>query len=280
MTKNVAPAQLVKEANLADKLFCDAWSGIKKNTLELGRAIVLIEEKALHKYIPKGNSRKGYQSVEEYALAKTNGELSHTKLYDAKRIYLLTQGENAIPAEVVTQMPKRNQLQVARIAKATGGKVEPEVIQKAISEPVLKFAETAQDAVNATKPPEKRKEPLTDVVLRGIHVRIANEFYELMDDMKGMAIVRDGDFDVNLESKALLAIVTSARSWAQDIINKHKKALHDKAPEIPPAIDEAVEADADQADEEPIFTAPDAGERTGRAEAEGRLVHRKSEARN
>ena len=219
MTPNIAPPQLVKEAQEAHELFCGSWSAIKTNTLELGRAVVWMEEKALYKYVRKEGSRKGYLSLEDYALAQTGGELNHTKLYDAKRIYLLTQGENAIPAETVAQMSKRNQLQLARVPAKKRTK---KLVEQARSEPVLTFRETAQDVVNEDLAPEKRKHPMVDVVLRGIHARVAREFYQLMDDVKDLAIVKDGDFDINIESKALMAIVTSARSWCQDIINQAK----------------------------------------------------------
>jgi hypothetical protein len=271
--KNIAPPALVKEANQAKTLFCDSWAINKNSTLEIGRAIVWLEEKCLHKYIPKPGSRKGYPSLEEAVSDWTAGECGPTKMYDCKRIYLLTQGEHAIPAEVVTKMPKRNQLQVSRVRKALSPAPVPEkLIKQAVSEPILKFAETAQEAINATKPPEKRKEPLTDVVVRGVHVRVANAFYELMDDLQKLPIVRDGDRTLNLESKALQAIVTSARCWCQEIINQQKAKENAEAATIPEAIAETTEA--------VTYSAPDAGERIGLAEAEGRVVHRNPEARH
>ena len=272
MPKNVAPSQLVKEAAQAHKLFCDSWAAHKDSFMEIGRAIVWIESKALHTYIPKPGSRKGYLSLEEYIEKMTGGECGHTKQNDAKRIYLLTQGDTAIPAEVVKQMPKRNQLQVARISKATGGKVSKELVEKATTQPILKFAETAQNAINEVSVPEKRKDPVMDVVLRGIHVRVANEFYELMDDIQRLPAVRDGDRTFNLETKALAAITTSARNWCQDMINQEKAKANREAPFIPEAVDEAPE--------EVTYSAPDAGERIGLAEAEGRVVTRKTEAHN
>jgi len=280
MTPNIAPPQLVKEAQEAHELFCGSWSAIKTNTLELGRAVVWMEEKALYKYVRKEGSRKGYLSLEDYALAQSGGELNHTKLYDAKRIYLLTQGENAIPAETVAQMSKRNQLQLARVPAKKRTK---KLVEQARSESVLTFRETAQDVVNEDLAPEKRKHPMVDVVLRGIHARVAREFYQLMDDVKDLAIVKDGDFDINIESKALMAIVTSARSWCQDIINQAKAKAQRESPEIPETVNEAAQTHSDQAEdalETVTYSAPDAGQRIGLAEAEGRVVNRKPEARN
>jgi hypothetical protein len=278
--KNIAPPQLVKEAQEAHELFCGSWSAIKTNTLELGRAIVWMEEKSLHQYIRKGASRKGYQSLEEYALAQTNGECTHTKLYDAKRIYLLTQGEDAIPAETVAKMPKRNQLAMAKVRKAISPAPLPkEMVDKAVREPVLKFAETAQEAINQTKPLEQRKEPLTDVVIRGVHVRVANAFYEVFDEFQKLPIVRDGDRTFNLETKTLAAVTFAARAYAQDAINQEKARANAAAPEIPTeAINKTVAPNA--AEEELMYSSPDAAEAIGNAEAEGRVVHRKPEARN
>jgi hypothetical protein len=291
MTKNIAPPQLVKEANQAKKLFCDTWASLKTNTMELGRAIVWIESKGLHKYIPKEGSRKGYQSLEEFALAMTNGECGSTKMWDAKRIYLLTQGENAIPAETVAKMPKRNQLQVARVKKADSKAVTKKLIEKAVSEPILKFAETAQDVINETKPPEKRKEPTTDVVLRGIHVRVANEFYEMFDKVKLLPVILDGDRMFNFETKALAVITACCEANLQDDFIAARKKANDEAPSIPEAVDEDNQAKPDKAVkrsrgvrpadvDEVEYSAPDASERIGLAEAEGRVVHRHPEARH
>lgn len=272
MSKNVAPPQLVKEAAQAHKLFCDSWANIKHNTLELGRAIVWMESKSLHKYIPKAGSRKGYQSLEEYAAAVTGGECGHTKLYDTKNIYMLTQGENAIAPEVVMEMPKRNQLQVARVRKANPKAVTKKLIDQARNEPILKFAETAQELVNQTLPAEKQKQPMEYISIH-VHARVAREFYQLMDDMKELPVVKDGDRSLDLDSKTVYAIVHAARLGCQELIDQAKAKANHEAPEIPVEAQETVE-------EVLTYEAPNAGEKIGIAEAEHRIVHRKSEARN
>jgi len=275
MTNTIAPQQLVKEANAAHKLFCESWAANKQSILDLGRAIVLLEEKSLHQYIAKPGSKKGFASLEEAVLAWTNGECGSTKMYDAKRIYLLTVGENAIPADVVTQMPKRNQLQLARIPEK---KRTEKLVERAVSEPILTFAETAQRVVNEDLPAEKQKEPMAYVSIKA-HVRAVSHFNEVFDDIQRLPVVRDGDRTLDLETKTLEVCTSVLRVWCEDEIEKAKKKAKDAQPEIPTeAINKTIETQS--AEEELMYAAPDAGEAIGRAEAEGRVVHRKPEARN
>lgn len=264
MSEKIAPKDLVREAEQADKLFRDSWVGMKLNRREFGRACCWIEEKELHRYIRKDGSRKGYLSFDEYVGIVTGGECSRTTIFDCKRIYKLTQGENAIAPEMVDAMPRKNQLRLSQIPPK---KRTPKVVEKARKLPVQKFAVVAQSILNDELPPEKQRAPMEDVRLR-IHATAAAELKSTMDDFKLLPVVKDGDRALDLESKAIFAICQAARSWASEHIKAAKEKIDRENPEIPEAADVA-----------PVenFSAQDAGEAIGQAELEHRVVRRPSE---
>ena len=172
-------------------------------------------------------------------------------------------------------MSKRNQLQLARIPEK---KRTEKLVSRAVSEPILTFAETAQRVVNEDLPTEKQKEPMAYVSIKA-HVRAVSHFNEVFDDIQKLPVVRDGDRTLDLDTKTLEVCTSVLRMWCEDEIAKAKKRAKDAAPEIPAeAINKVVTSQS--AEEELMYAAPDAGEAIGRAEAEGRVVHRKPEARN
>jgi hypothetical protein len=127
-------------------------------------------------------------------------------------------------------------------------------------------------------PAEKQKEPMAYVSIKA-HVRAVSHFNEVFDDIQRLPVVRDGDRTLDLETKTLEVCTNVLRVWCEDEIEKAKKKAKDAQPEIPAeAINKTIETQS--AEEELMYAAPDAGEAIGRAEAEGRVVHRKPEARN
>lgn len=278
MTKNVAPEALVKEATEALELFRTAWSRTKLSFLDFGRACCWIEDKELHKYMPKPGSRKGYMSFDEFVDLETGGDCSRSTIFEAKRAYKLTQGPDPIPIETVAKMPRKNVLRLAKsLQTEMPEKTRQKLIESAVSEPVNKFAVTAQKAVNEQLPVEEQKSPLVSFHVL-IDPRAAEELKNLIEDFKLTPVVRDGLKELDMTSKAILGICSAARSWTQEILAAAKEKVKRDAPIIDTAPDTAPSENAAEGEE--IFAAPDAAEAIATAESEQRVVRHKSEARN
>lgn len=272
MPPSKAPASLVKEANEAHDLFMNSWTGMKLNQREFGRACELIELKQLNRYIRCKESTKGFFSFDAYVAHFTKGECSRQTIWDCKQIYRLTLGEHAIAPEVVDQIPRKNALKLARIAK-TNPKKAKALAPRASKETVNKFAVTAQRAINDELPAGEQRSPKVSLYL-SLDPRAADMLKETMEDFKLIpGAVRDGDRSLDLDSKAIMAICISARMQQADAIRSaREKAEHD-APEIESQAQETVAA-------EPETHTPDAAAAIAQATTEGRVIHRRSEARN
>jgi hypothetical protein len=274
MPPKAAPPSLVKEANKAHDLFVNSWTGMKFNEREFGRACELMELKQLHRYVRAPGGAKGFFSFDAYVAHYTGGECSRTKIMECKRIYRLTQGEDAIPPEVVDQIPKKNLLQIARVKEHAPKKVTKSLIEKARKQKVNQFVVTAQSAINETKSVEEQKSPKVMVHL-SMDPRAADMLKETIEDFKLIpGAVRDGDRSLDLDSKAILAICNSARSFAGDVIRAAKEKAAREAPEI------GTEAQEVAGEEHETFSSPDAPVAIATATSEGRVIHRRSEARN
>lgn len=271
--KTKAPASLVKEANEAHDLFMNSWTGIKFNQREFGRACEMMEVQQLHRYLRVPGSKTGFFTFDAYVAHYTGGECSRTIIFDCKRIYRLTVGENAIEAHIVDQMPKKNQLQVARVKKHAPEKVTKALVARAIKEPVMKFAVTAQSVINETKPVEEQRDAMAHY--HGHWLAQAVEmFKETIEDFKLIpGSVRDGDKTVDLESKAVMAICNSARLHAGEAIKSAKEKQSREAQDLS-------ETEQAAGEEQETFIAENYPEAVATATSEGRVIHRKSEARN
>lgn len=267
MSTKAAPPSLVKEANQAHDLFMNSWTGMKFNQREFGHACELIELKQLHRYVRVPGGAKGFFTFDAYAAHYTGGECSRTQIMEAKRIYRLTQGPDAIAADIVDQMPKKNALEVARIKLRAPGKVTKKLIERAQKEPVTKFAVTAQAAINETLPLESQRAPRAHLHLN-LDPRAIDMLKETIEDFKLIpGAVRDGNYDEDLESKAVIAICISAQTHAAEAIKSAKEKQGREATVLPE-------------EEQEAYTAPDYPAAVATATTEGRVIHRKSEVRN
>ncbi len=183
-----------------------------------------------------------------------------------KRLYQLTQGENALAPEVVDEMPKKNALQVHRVREKAPKKITKSFIDRARREPVTKFAVTAQSAVNDTLPASEQESPMMALHL-WLHPTAVEMLKETIEDFKLIpGAVRDGDRTVDLGSKAVIAVCHSARTFAAEAIRSAKEKLVREA-------QTAVEA-------EPETHTPDAAAAVATAYTEGRMLDRKSDIPN
>jgi len=266
-----APQTLVREANEADELLISSWRGIKSNELEFGHACCWISEKKLHQYIPSKGSRKGFISFEAYISQRTGGECSDTRMRECMRIYQLTQGDNAIPADVICEIPHKNAVRLATIKKRSPRKLTKALIEKARTEDTLAFAVTAQSVINETLPVEEQEQPWEHLHLR-LHPLAVERFKECIEDFKLIpGAVRDGDRSLDLESKAVLAIVAAAREFAKEAIECAKREARQNAPEVTTETEDP--AKVQQGD----FVAPDAAEKIATALTEKRVITRNPE---
>lgn len=283
MTKNIAPEALVNEAAEANELFLSSWKQTKTAFLDFGRACCWIEDKELHKYIPKEGSRKGYLSFDEYVDQVTGGDCSRSTIFEAKRVFKLTLGPDAISVETLALMPRKNMLRVAKALQTEmPAATKRKLIESAVSEPVNKFAVTAQKAVNEQLPAEDQKSPLVSIHFM-VDPCAAEELKNLIEDFKLTSIVRDGFKELDMTSKAILGICAAARSWTQEMLSAAKDQVKRDSPTIPDQTQDAAQEDAAEAIPEidpTLFSAPDAAEAIATATIERRVVKAKSEARN
>lgn len=279
---NIAPRALIDEAKQADLLFRECWSGMRFHAREFGRACKWFQDKELHKYIPKSGSRVGFMTFDSYVAHVTGGECSRSKIYECIALHELTLGAIAIPPEAVDAMPKKNALKLSKVIrqlpeeKKTKKHLE-RITKQAQSETVNTFKLTAQKAINENLVPEKRKLPMTTVVLH-LDPRAADKLNETIEEFTMLpGAVRDGDLELDLKSKAVLVMCTTAQIAAADEIKAAKAKAQREAPILSQAKHKTTEADSDQTDEEVIYEAPDAGTRVGIALDEGRAFMRKDE---
>lgn len=263
--KRVAPVELAKKAAEADRLFTSSWQALKEDTRDFGRACDLIETEGLFRFIPK-TKKKCFTSFDDYVQARTSGECSRTFIFDAVRIHKLTIGQNGVPPEVADTIPKKNLLQLARVKPE---KRTPELVEKAQKQNTRRFVETVQEVRNQDLPEEKRRTPMVHWHAK-VHPRVAEAMDELLEDFKLLTgVVRDGDYDMDLDSKALYAIANAARSFAGDAI----AAAKDKAAR------EAFTVEAQDSAEIPQeYNDPEAPQKIAEATVERRVI-RNPEAR-
>jgi hypothetical protein len=214
-----APSKLVAEAHAMHARFKTAWVEMRRHTREFGEACEEIKSKEYFKYIELPGealgSEKCFTSFEEYIKVQTQGECSLTFVWEACRIYGITVGENPIEAAVVDEIPKKN---VLALTKLPPKKRTKKLVAAARKESINQFAKTIQAALNEDLPPEEQKQPFVDW-----HRRVHPDTAEMMDKveaefMKLKGVVRDGDYDLDLTSKAWTAICNSALSWASDVV--------------------------------------------------------------
>lgn len=273
MAQNVAPEALVKEAQEVLELFRRSWRRMKEGYLEFGRACTLLEGRELYKYIRKGKSKQGYLSFDELVDAETGGDCSRSMIFEAKRVYKLTLGPDAVPREAVLKMPRKNQLRVAKAlhdVEQMPAEARAELIEKAQSQDTMKFAATAQHIVNEQLPVEKQGVALVRFSLM-LNPTVAEKFKNLIEDFKLTPVVRQVMRDLDMTSAAVQGIIDAAHSWADEHLIAAKEKAKREAPEINPA-PQAASAFTE------AYTAPDAAQAIATAETERRVIKRQPEA--
>jgi hypothetical protein len=251
MTQDAPSPLLLKEASCFDKQLRSTWQTMKaahgsfrKASIVFGEICVKMQAKQLHKYVRNPDSRKGYISFEEYVDRLTDGEASKNVLYVSKQMYMLTQGENPIPAKVVAEMPQEN----IRLLSSIEEKDRTPEILKAVKSRHREFTKIVQGQINETLPPEKQKTPRIEF-RREWHPDVVTKLEATIKRfhlLKG--IVADGNYELTLDEKAVYAICNAAEAQCDDLLTAAESSAENEAIHIPetqeaaPAPAEAVEA--------------------------------------
>lgn len=236
--KQIAPPLLIKEAASFDKQLRSVWVKMKnaagiirKASITFGEICTKMQAKELHKYVAKPESRKGYISFEEYIERLTNGELSKNTLYISKQMYQLTQGPHAISAAVVAEMPQEN----VRLLSSLKPEERTQEILKAAKSSNREFTKLVQFKKNESLPPEQQETPRIEFY-REWHPDVVSKLEATMKrfhNLKG--IVADGNYELTLDEKAIMAICFSAETQCADLLTAAESSLQNEAMDIPEA---------------------------------------------
>ena len=234
--KLIAPAALVKEAASFDKQLRSVWAKMKsaigvvrKSSIEFGEIVSKMQAKELHKYVENPTSRKGYISFEEYVDRITGGGISKNILYISKQMYALTQGPHAISAAIVADMPQEN----VRLLSSLKPEERTQEILKAVKSPNREFTKLVQSKKNESLPPEEQETPRIEFY-REWHPDVVTKLETTMKRfhlLKG--VVKDGDYTMTLDEKAILAICFAAEEQCSDLLTAAEASLKNAAMDIP-----------------------------------------------
>jgi hypothetical protein len=263
----IPPDDLMNRAENLDREARRLWTELDMHvtaaeiiTIPFGKVCAEMKELALHKYVRKGNSRKGYPAFPEWVESVTGGKLSSSSLYMAMGLSRLTEGANPISPEEIAQMPKENAYRLS--TQLTPEQRTPDMIEKAKKTPKEEFPKRIQEKLNEGKPLSQQvtirveffKQWAPDVV---------NKLNATIERFTNLPIVRDGTHKDNdgrirldaltLEEKAVLAICFAAEcdcdlllKQAEAEAEQHEEIILPEAQDAIAETDEAVEADGDQ----------------------------------
>jgi hypothetical protein len=265
----IPPDDLMNRAENLDREARRLWTELDMHvtaaeiiTIPFGKVCAEMKELALHKYVRKGNSRKGYPAFPEWVESVTGGKLSSSSLYMAMGLSRLTEGANPISPEEIAQMPKENAYRLS--TQLTPEQRTPDMIEKAKKTPKEEFPKRIQEKLNEGKPFDQQ------VTIRVEFFRrwapdVVNNLEATIERFTHLPVVRDGTHKdeegrvrmdaLTLEEKAVYAICCAAEQEYKEILDElETKASHEEViiPESQNATaetDEAVEADGDQEEE-------------------------------
>jgi hypothetical protein len=246
----MVPAALLRRAEKLDselRHLAPQWLQADKQRallgVKIGKILTAIEAEGLHKLIRKGNSRKGYVSLEEYA--KSIFGVKHSSYFTQKK-----QGELAnsgIPDETVADIGPRNSIILSKVPPE---RRTPELIEKATKQTEREFAGTAQAAINEGQPKEKQTVMRVEFFRRW-HPEVLRKFEDTVEKYTRLKAVRLIDPDdaggLTLQEKALLTMCSIADGWADgEECARKEEAIDLGGPEAAEAVAQAEEADSEE----------------------------------
>jgi hypothetical protein len=235
MAPRIASAARLREAAVMDKQLRAQWSEMKKAertlrkaTIPFGKLCDEMRAKQAHKYIAKPGSRKSYVSFEEYIHSVTDGEISKSTLYISIACYKLTEGPNAIPPEVVAEMPTANAYELSRLNPVQR---TADIVEAAKKTPKRDFPSRVQAKLNEHLRPEEQKTIRVDF-FRKLHPTVANKLEETIERFTHLPVTRDGDRALTLQEKAIYGICLAAEQFAAEDLREAEEVLRIEALEI------------------------------------------------
>ena len=197
--------RLVEEAKQLDREIRAAVRALGKSYTELGARLARMKERHLRQYLPG----KKYKSFEEYATAALGQAISRSRGYELVTAYMLTTGENPIPAQEVDQMGIKRAVEVARLRPKQR---TPEIREMAKTEPVVVVRNKVQAILNADLPADEKK-PMLKLVAINVPEAYAAEFEEDMEVGIYMEGIRDGDNTQTMRHKVFQAMLIAFREY-------------------------------------------------------------------
>lgn len=178
---------------------------LTNDSLEVGKLLIRMRDKQLHKYILNPASRKGYVQFSDYVDDvfkewKPKG-FSRSTIFNYMQIAGLLEGPHAIPEDTVRQMPA----QTARAIAQLKPEIRREVAERVKDLPTKEALPKVQEAFNMSVPPDERRE-----LKVGFHRNWAPEVVKALENILSVGIyirdIRDGDRTMTLEEKTVMAM--------------------------------------------------------------------------
>jgi hypothetical protein len=245
--QRAAQKDLTQQAIELDREIKAAVDGVRRSLTDLGRLLARMKESRLWEHVPGQ-----FRGWEDY-MRSVLGSRAHSSLYEAVAAFSLTEGSNPIPLEEVNRMGIKKSAQVARLKPEQR---TPEIIQAAVSEPLLSVRNRIQATLNETLPPTEQK-PILKLLAINLPEQYVDDFEDLMEIMHYMEGIRDGDRTLTMRSKAFHAMLVATHHYwgpelAQAMILKRRKEALDKS--------QAATAQGDLPDEDQDDVFPDNGQ--------------------
>lgn len=226
--------QLDREIRAKAKILREDWT-------ELCALLARMKERHLWRYLRS----KKYKSFEEYATAAIGQTISRSRGYELVTAYMLTTGENPIPAKEVQKMGIKRAVEVARLAPE---KRTAEILEMAKTEPVMVVRNRVQMVLNAKLPKDEQK-PMLKLLAINLPEEYVDEFEDLMEVAIWMEGIRDGDNTQTMRAKAFQAMLFSFREFmAEELIEARKYMKAKEGMDDSPAAE--TEEDFPEPDEE------------------------------
>jgi hypothetical protein len=232
---------LAQQAKQIDQRIRAAVKTLRKSCTELGALLARMKDRHLWQYLPG----KKFRSFEEYATAAMGQAISRSRGYELVTAYMLTTGENPIPAQEVEQMGIKRAVEVARLRPKQR---TPEIREMAKTEPVMVVRNKVQAILNADLPKDEQK-PTLKLLAINLPEEYVTDFEELIELLGHTDGARDGDSTQAIRAKAFkLMLIGASEYWAQELAAVMREMKAEAATHDSPAAE--AQADFPDSDEE------------------------------
>jgi hypothetical protein len=194
---------LAEEAVQLDRSIRVKAKTLRRDCAELGALLARMRD--LWRYLPG----KKFRSFEEYATAALGESMSHGRAYALISAHMLTEGPYAIPAKEVQLMGIKRAVEVARLSPQQR---TPEIVQAAVTEPVMAVRNKVQAMLNQELPKDEQK-PMLKLLAINLPEEHVTQFEQLMEVGVWMEGIRDGDNTQTMRAKVFHAMLVSFEEY-------------------------------------------------------------------